>query len=154
VLAVLLATVVPMTTAGCFGRFALTRKVYEFNRDISSDRWVRWISFLVLSVVLIYPAGLAIDLVFANSIEFWGGVNPFAAGEPTTRYAHGPNGELVAATLIEPNVVQVTITDRAGAVQTLRVVREPASLAAYDESGQLVARVGDVNGAAARLDAR
>lgn len=151
VLAVLLATVVPMTSAGCFGRFALTRKVYDFNRDLSHDKWIRWFGFLVLNVVLFYPVGLAIDLVFANSIEFWGGANPFAAGEPTTRYAVGPHGEIIAAVPVEPNVVEVTVTEAAGMTHVFRVVREPDAVAAYDQSGHLLARVGDVDGVPAVL---
>ena len=101
----LLATFLPMSTVGCFGQFALTRKVYRFNRDLSHDRWVRWIGFLVMVFVPIYGAAGFIDLVFANSIEFWGGDNPFAAADGKTRHAVGPNGERLYATSVEAGVI-------------------------------------------------
>ena len=44
----------PLATAGCFGNFALTRKVYDYNKDVSSDKWVRWLVFLVLNVIPVY----------------------------------------------------------------------------------------------------
>jgi hypothetical protein len=147
----LLATLLPISTAGCFGQFALTRKVYRFNRELSNDRWVRWIGFLVMAIVPIYAAAGAVDLVFANSIEFWGGDNPFAASDRRARYAFGPHGELLAATPVEDGVIEFRVVDREGRSRAFRVVRESASVAAYDEVGDLVARVGDVDGVAGLL---
>jgi hypothetical protein len=151
VLAILVAIFIPMTTAGCFGRFALTRKLYRFNRDLSHDRWVRWFGFLVMSIVPIYAAGMLLDLVLANSVEFWGGSNPFAAVEPRTRYAWGPDGEFVSATAIEPGVIELRVFEAHGEARVLQLVREAESLAAYDERGKLIARVGDRNGVATLL---
>jgi hypothetical protein len=152
--AVLLATFIPVSTVGCFGKFALTRKVYAFNRDLSHDRWVRWFGFLIMNVVLIYAAAGAIDLVFANSIEFWGGANPFASGEGTTRYAYGPNGEVVSATVVESGTIELRILDRHGDRHAVWLVREADSVAAYGEGGSLIARIGDVSGAPAVLGPR
>ena len=149
--AVLCLTVVPMTSAGCFGRFALTRKIYSFNRDLSQDRWVRWFGFLVMTVFPVYLAGGVVDLVFANSIEFWGGSNPFASAEPRTRHALGPNGEVISVAIVEPGTLEVRVLEPDGSAHTLRVMRERDSLAAYDERGRLVARIGDVNGVPAIL---
>jgi hypothetical protein len=149
---VVLATFLPVSTVGCFGHFALTRKVYGFNRDLSHDRWVRWFGFLVMNVVWIYAAAGVIDLLFANSVEFWGGGNPFASAEGTTRYALGPNGELVSATVVEDGKIELHIVDRHGEPHRVELVRESESIAAYDESGRLVARVGEVDGAPALLE--
>ena len=151
-LAVLVAVCVPVTTSGCFGSFQLTRKIYEFNRDLSSDRWVRWFGFLAMSFFLVYPVAGIIDLAFANSIEFWGGSNPFAAIDGKTRYAYGPNGEIAAATLVAPGEIDVVLTSADGQVQHLRIVREPESLIAYDGEGQLLARIGDVDGVPTLLE--
>lgn len=152
VLVVLAAIFIPITTSGCFGRFQLTRKIYGFNRDLSSDRWVRWFGFLILNFIPVYLAAGVIDLVFGNSLEFWGGRSPFASSEPQTRYAYGPNGELISASVIELGVVELRVSDRHGTTHVLRVVRERDALAAYDESGRLVARVGDVGGVAGLLE--
>ena len=61
--AALLVTLLPLATAGCFGSFQLTRKIYSFNRGISSDKWIRWITFLVLTVVGIRIQDLATVIV-------------------------------------------------------------------------------------------
>ncbi len=147
----MLALFLPVTTAGCFGRFALTRKIYKFNRDLSHDRWVRWFGFILLNFVPFYLAGAVIDLVLANSIEFWGGDNPFAAIDAPTRYAVGPNGEIVASTVVAPGVMELEVIEPAGAVHRLRIVREDGALAAYDAEGLLLGRVGDVHGRAVVL---
>lgn len=152
VCAVLLAVVVPMTTVGCFGRFELTRKLYRFNRGISSDRWVRWFTFLVMAFFPVYFVGGLVDVILGNSVEFWGGQSPFAAvGDGETRYAFGPNGEVLAITSLEPGVLVLQVTD-SGGTRSLRLVREADSLAAYDERGELLVRVGDRGGSAAFLE--
>ena len=143
VLAMLLASLSPIVTVGCFGRFALTRKVYAFNRDLSSDRWVRWFGFLIMNFIPVYGAAGAIDLVFANSIEFWGGSNPFAAAHPATRHVLSPQGDLVIVTRIGPDELELRVVDTEGASQTLRVMREPGFVAAYDLAGNLLGRVHD-----------
>lgn len=150
--ALITALALPLTTSGCFGRFMLTRKVYRFNWDLSHDRWVRWFGFLVMVVFPIYGGAGLIDLVFGNSIEFWGGSSPFAAAEPRTRHALGPNGEQITATRVETDVILLTVTQPDGESRSVRVVREPTALAAYDASGALLARVGDVNGAPGLLE--
>ena len=148
----LLAVFIPASTVGCFGHFALTRKVYAFNRDLSRDRWIRWGGFIVMNVVWIYAAAGVIDLVFANSIEFWGGGNPFASGERATRYAYGPNGEVVSATVVGSGTIELRIFDRHGEWHVVRLVQEAESIAAYDDGGRLITRVGDVNGVPALLE--
>ena len=72
---------VPTFAGGCFGTFQLTKKVYDFNRTISHDKWMRWFTFLIFSFVPIYGISFAIDVIFANSVEFWSGRNPGRAQE-------------------------------------------------------------------------
>ena len=140
----LLLAMLPVTTLGCFGSFRLTGKIYRFNRNISSDKWVRWISFLVLAVVPVYAAGLLIDAVFANSIEFWSGSNPFAAEPGTTRTAFGPNGEAVTLRWLEDRSLRVDVVEPSGARHTVFLVEEEDAVAAYDASGRRVARLVDL----------
>lgn len=146
----------PLATAGCFGRFALTQKVYEFNREVDSSKWIQWLAFLVLNVVPVYPFAVVIDAVFANSVEFWTGANPVvgtaAGGE--TKVVRGPAGEVVRMTRLAPGVVDVSVAAPDGTVQQLTLVLEREALAAYDHDGTLVARVGDRDGAPALIGGR
>jgi hypothetical protein len=71
-----LATGAMFASSACFGSFNLTRKVYEFNKSVSDDKFVRELVFLGLGVVQVYSIGAFIDAVIVNSIEFWTGENP------------------------------------------------------------------------------
>jgi hypothetical protein len=64
--------------SGCYGPFYLTRKVWKFNGEVSDNRWVVEVAFLVMNIIPIYSvAGMADSLIF-NSLEFWTGNNPMA----------------------------------------------------------------------------
>jgi Domain of unknown function (DUF3332) len=134
-LGVLLA--MPFASA-CFGSFNLTRKAYYFNKSVSSDRWVRWLVFLVMSPI--YPLASTVDVLFANSVEFWAGSNPITARlEP--RSAVGPNGEVASLIPVE-NGARIVVTERSGVVHTATLLREaPGVVAAYDADGRLVSRL-------------
>ena len=136
--AAVLCGMVPTFAGGCFGTFQLTKKVYDFNRTISHDKWMRWFTFLIFSFVPIYGISFAIDVIFANSVEFWSGRNPITAS--------GPNGETLIATLVSDGVVRLEITDAKGSEHTFTLVREAESVAALSPSGIVLARVADVNG--------
>jgi hypothetical protein len=57
--------------SGCYGRFTLTRSIYKWNANISSDRYIRSIIFWPLSIV--YVGAAAADAVVVNVLEFWSG---------------------------------------------------------------------------------
>jgi len=65
--------------SGCFGPFKLTKKVYEFNRDVG-DKWASEIVFLGLVIVPVYGISMLGDALIFNTIQFWGGENPIASG--------------------------------------------------------------------------
>lgn len=78
--AVLAAAAVGLVAStGCFGSFQLTRKVYNWNKTVSSDKWVQELVFLGLNIVPIYGVASFADAVFANTVEFWTGTNPVAS---------------------------------------------------------------------------
>jgi hypothetical protein len=114
--ALLLGVFLPVSSAGCFGRFELTRKVYDWNTRVDQDKWVRWFAFLLL-VLIPYPLALVIDTLIGNPVEFWTGDNPITAGEP--------------------RVIEVS---------SFVFVRESSGMSAWDSEGRLLARVMDVNG--------
>ena len=137
-MAVLLAFA-PLASA-CFGSFNLTRKVYQFNKSVSPDKWLRWLTFLALNVIPLYPFASLVDVFFANAWEFWSGHNPVTAQlEPQT--VVGPNGEVASLIPIE-NGARIVVTEPSGAVHSATLLREaPGVVAAYDEQGRLVQRL-------------
>lgn len=72
---------------GCFGEFALTRKVYDWNKGIAGEdmvgKLVKTLVFYGLCIIPVYEVAGAIDIIVLNLIEFWTGSNPLAmkAGE-------------------------------------------------------------------------
>lgn len=151
IVAAVLAGYVPMTASGCFGTFQLTRKVYGFNKEVSPDKWVRWLVFIVLNFVPVYGFATLFDAVIANSIEFWTGENPVVAGNESEKMVFGPYGEVGHFEVIGPGRADLELIDGAGRLTVLELVREESSVAAYDTDGRLVMRVGDRDGNAAVL---
>lgn len=66
---------------GCFGEFALVRKLYNWNDDLSSSKFVKTLVFYVLNIIPVYGAASFIDFVILNLIEFWSGSNPLSMNE-------------------------------------------------------------------------
>ncbi len=139
-----LAAFMPIAAGGCFGKFQLVRKVYKFNKDVDPDKWVQWFVFLVLSIIPIYGLATLIDVVFANSVEFWTGENPITAS--VTRTIYGENGEVATVTFHPDRTADMVVTSADGQVYSLTLAQEGGSLAARDLDGRLLARVADVNG--------
>lgn len=69
-----------ITQTGCFGEFALTRKVYEFHDDITSNKFVKSLLFFLVGG-FVYSATGFIDAVILNLIEFWSGSNPLSMND-------------------------------------------------------------------------
>jgi hypothetical protein len=145
-----IAGYLPLATAGCFGNFSLTRKVYDYNEDVSRDKWTRWLVFLALNLIPVYGFATMFDALFANSVEFWTGENPVTsnAAPGTERVVRGPNGEYGRTIVVAPGVVDLDVTDAKGVRHELRLVREDDAVAAYDREGRFVMRVGDRDGVA------
>jgi hypothetical protein len=149
-----LAGFVPVATTACFGKFQLTRKVYRVNQDIDPDKWIRWFAFIVLTVVPIYGLALVIDLLFANSVEFWTGANPIQADAGTRKIVQGPNGELMTLTWRGDGAIDVTVEGADRRITGFTVVTEGNALSAWDPDGNLLARVTDVAGQPANIAGR
>jgi hypothetical protein len=143
---IMIAGFVPVATAGCFGKFRLVRKVYQFNKDISHDKWVQWLAFLVLVIVPIYGIATLVDAIVANSLEFWTGTNPIQADVGTRKVVKGPNGETITLTVADPRRLHVLVEEPGGAVRTFELVKEGDAVSAWDADGRLLARVSDVAG--------
>jgi hypothetical protein len=64
----------------CMGSFALTNKVYDFNKSVGS-KFVNEMVFFAFLVIPVYVATLFIDGVILNAVEFWTESNPMAMNE-------------------------------------------------------------------------
>lgn len=139
----------PVALSGCFGRFELVRKVYSFNKEVSSDKWIQWLAFLGMVIIPIYGIASLVDAIVANSLEFRTGDNPIV-GE-IERTFQGENGDVAAVTYRMDGSMELRITKRDGTRHFLRLLREADSILAVDAAGSRIARVGDLDGRPALL---
>lgn len=110
---------------GCFGEFALVRKVYNGNKNISSSGVVQSLVMYVFMFLPVYAFAGFVDIILFNLIEFWTGSNPLAMNEgdmekQEINYA-GVNYEMTAT----KNQFSVKILDGKDAGKTLDLVYTP-----------------------------
>jgi hypothetical protein len=74
--------------AGCYGKFALTQKVYGLNGSVK-DKYLRSGVTWAFVIVPVYGVSAFLDFILFNTIEFWSGNNPVAQGEKEFFYADG-----------------------------------------------------------------
>ncbi len=118
-IALVLVAAVGALSAGCFGKFQLTRKLYDVNQSID-EKYVR--SAATWIFVIPYAVTGLLDLVIFNVIEFWTGENPVASAPVTRVYAQG-RGKTVL-TLSRDGSATVAVIERYESerlVSTLRV---------------------------------
>jgi len=138
----LLASVVSASTllAGCYGSFALTKKVHEWNGEVSPNKFVQWLVFLGLNVIPVYGIAVAVDVLVANTLEFWTGSNP--VGGTATRVVPNDDGtatvyrgdEVYKAIPVSQNTVELYKGDeRIGTA----VVAENGEMVVSDEKGEV-----------------
>lgn len=77
-IAVVLITSTSLMMSGCFGSFALTSKLHDWNGTVSNSKFVNELVFLGLCIIPVYELSVLGDALIFNSIEFWGGNNPIA----------------------------------------------------------------------------
>ena len=63
---------------GCYGPFNLTKRVHNWNGEVSENEWAQEGMFLLLVIVPVYGIAMLGDAIIFNSIEFWGGENPIS----------------------------------------------------------------------------
>lgn len=74
-------TLVTVSVSSCYGKFALTRKIYTWNGSVSENKFVQTIVMWGLMIIPVYSIGGLVDVVLLNTIEFWTGNNPMAMKE-------------------------------------------------------------------------
>lgn len=87
IVALMIALTSISSLANCHGRFSLTRTWDGVVSGIS-NKWIRWLFFLLTVIIPIYGIAMLVDAIAFNSIEFWTGRNPMAHSD------FDQNGEL------------------------------------------------------------
>ncbi|MDR2036627.1 MAG: DUF3332 domain-containing protein [Bacteroidales bacterium] len=85
-----------LTLSSCIGSFGLVGKIHSWNQGIGG-KWVNEVVFLAFCIVPVYEVCVLADAIVFNTIEFWSGNNPIAAGEVNN--VKGENGMYAVETL-------------------------------------------------------
>ncbi len=88
VLVIAILAVFTTSLTGCFGEFSLTRKLYQWNDNVSSDKFVKTLVFYGLNFIPVYSIAGAADFFIFNLIEFWTGSNPISMSEGEHEYQY------------------------------------------------------------------
>ena len=120
-IALVLVAAVGALSAGCFGKFQLTRKVYDINQSID-EKYVRSATTWIFVILPVYGFAALADLIVFNVIEFWTGENPVDA-EPVTKVSAHGNGRTVLTLSRDGSATVAAIERYEGErlVSTLRV---------------------------------
>ena len=73
IVVVMLVAMLPLLIGGCYGPFPLTKKIHEFNGEVSENKWVKTIVFWVFIIIPVYGIGMFADAIVFNLVEFWTG---------------------------------------------------------------------------------
>ena len=156
--AALCVTVLSLHVSGCFGSFALTKKIYGLNQGVHENKFVQWALFLGFSIIPVYVVGGLGDVLIFNSLEFWTGSNPLANAETRedgTRVVQlSPTDTLLLSRDGDSGVMRAEL-NREGLAPQVRYF-EPLEdgMAVRDEAGALVLRAHErVDGAVEVTDA-
>ena len=75
--ALLVPALIATTLAtGCYGQFAATRKIHNWNGHVSGNKFVNSVVMWGLIVIPVYPLASLGDIFIFNPIEVVSGSNP------------------------------------------------------------------------------
>ncbi len=77
ILLLIIISMLSLSISGCFGSFAITKTVYNFNKNLE-NKFVRSIVMWAFYIVPVYPLSTWVDVFILNVIEFWTDSNPMA----------------------------------------------------------------------------
>ena len=111
-----------LANSACFGKFELTRKLYQFNHDVHKDPYVRSAVMWVMILVPIYEIGAFLDFTFFNPIEFFTGSNPVTAldGKPMI-VTDGSNRAVISRT---ENQIKIDFYEHDTCLGSIRVTQD------------------------------
>jgi hypothetical protein len=105
---------------GCYGNFALTRKLYAWNGTVG-DKWINSIVMFALSIVPVYLACGIADYLLFNTLQFWTGKNPVTMneGEKDMQMVHWKGNDYRLTATRNRIDVQPIVDGKAGAPVSL-----------------------------------
>ena len=120
--------------AGCMGKFALTEKIYSWNKKVDKNRWINEGVFVAFLIIPVYSLSLLADGLIFNSIDWWTGKNPIAAGD--TKTIHGDDGSVAQMTMRADGKIDVAVTAASGQQSQFTLVKDGDTVSAEDASGK------------------
>lgn len=117
-----------ITQTGCFGTFALTKKVYHYHDGLTDNKFLKSLLYWIPGG-LVYAVTLGLDSIIFNLIEFWSGSNPISmnAGDHEMQLATIDGVDYrIDATKDTFTTTQLSGKD-AGAVRTMQFDRNTLS---------------------------
>lgn len=144
--------------SGCFGKFAATNALYDWNVEVSDSKWLRWLVFLVLVILPVYGLFILADALVINTIEFFSGDNPVSGGhvklpeghtlassrtnDPNViRHEHRKDGKLVQVVYVRRvGERQMQILDAHGKLLARATLAEDGAIEVHDADGNLIRR--------------
>lgn len=136
---------IALFTSGCYGPFLLTRKVHQWNGEVSDNKWIVETVFIVCAWLPVYGIATLADAIIFNSVEFWTGNNPLqtsAEGATVTkRIVRGESEATVRhRTTAAGDELFIEQVSRGQRQPGLQVRRQGEQTVAYDEAGRLLFR--------------
>lgn len=119
--------------SGCYGQFALTRKLYEWNGSLG-NKFLNTVVMWAFLIVPVYEVCSFVDLVVLNLIEFWTGSNPMAVLEHE-------DGSQTRLTRLSPDTVRLERLVGGVVTDTLELQRASADgtgVMALDQRGAVL----------------
>lgn len=143
VTALVLVMFLSVSMVGCYGSFALTKKVYDWNGSLGNKYMVQ-IAFWILSWVPVYSAATTIDVVLLNLIEFWTGSNPMAMNNNEQIIKYASNGDDSYKITMTKELIK--IEPMQGNEKAIELSFDASTNAWYLESGNVNTKVATVDG--------
>jgi len=109
IVAALVIMAMLVNLVGCYGNFALTRKVYNWNGSLG-NKWLNTVVMWILMWLPVYNAAGFIDLVILNTVEFWTGSNPLAMEDGVQNIKYATNDGKTYKFIMSKNNLSITQT--------------------------------------------
>ncbi|WP_407443156.1 DUF3332 family protein [Fibrobacter sp.] len=131
--ALLCASVI--TLSGCYGSYACFHKLHKWNGTLG-NKWLNSIVHFGLNIIPVYGIAFFVDWLVLNTVEFWTGSNPLAAGD--SYFEQDDQGNSVAAVKNADGSLTMELTTAAGEKATMTLQRDENVIRALDAEGNLV----------------
>lgn len=124
--------------SGCYGSNACFNKLHDWNGTLG-NKWLNSIVHFFLMIFPVYQICLGlVDGLVLNTIEFWTGSNPLAAGD--SYHETDAQGNSIAAVKNADGSMSVEVTAANGEKANLTLQRDENVVRALDAEGNLVAQ--------------